>query len=123
MHQDDSHAHGGHDRPGHHEPASGHASRPAHAPITFATVAPISAGLFTTVTPASWSAFIFFAPVPPRSEERRVGEEGRSRGAPDHLKKKRRYWLEDWVQIDAAITSVYSTCKKSLEYRRHCHDN
>src|SRR5256885_14512202 len=25
-----------------------------------------------------------------RSEERRVGEEGRSRGAPDHLKKKRR---------------------------------
>src|SRR2546426_12205783 len=25
-----------------------------------------------------------------RSEERRVGEEGRSRGAPDHLKKKKR---------------------------------
>src|SRR5256885_4889705 len=26
----------------------------------------------------------------PRSEERRVGKEGRSRGAPDHLKKKKR---------------------------------
>src|SRR6267378_998944 len=64
MHQDDAHAHGGHDRPRHHEPASGHASRPAHAPITFATVAPISAGLVTTVTPASWRAFIFSAAVP-----------------------------------------------------------
>src|SRR2546425_7335379 len=27
---------------------------------------------------------------PPRSEERRVGEEGRSRWAPDHLKKKKK---------------------------------
>src|SRR2546430_14181530 len=27
-----------------------------------------------------------------RSEERRVGEEGRSRGAPDHLKKKKKEW-------------------------------
>src|SRR2546430_15455233 len=29
-----------------------------------------------------------YAPPDPRSEERRVGEEGRSRGAADHLKKK-----------------------------------
>src|SRR2546430_17409188 len=28
--------------------------------------------------------------VPQRSEERRVGEEGRSRGSPDHLKKKKK---------------------------------
>src|SRR5256886_9086182 len=28
--------------------------------------------------------------MPARSEERRVGEEGRSRGAPDHLKKKKK---------------------------------
>src|SRR5919201_4362671 len=35
-----------------------------HAPITFATVAPMSAGLFTTVTPASCNAFIFSAAVP-----------------------------------------------------------
>src|SRR5256885_10440338 len=27
---------------------------------------------------------------PTRSEERRVGEEGRSRGSPDHLKKKKK---------------------------------
>src|SRR5260221_13013942 len=27
-----------------------------------------------------------------RSEERRVGKEGRSRGSPDHLKKKRKRW-------------------------------
>src|SRR5256885_8217832 len=29
-------------------------------------------------------------PEYPRSEERRVGEGGRSRGAPDHLKKKKK---------------------------------
>src|SRR5256885_7723245 len=29
-----------------------------------------------------------------RSEERRVGEEGRSRGAPDHLKKKKRKMID-----------------------------
>src|SRR2546425_11087140 len=29
------------------------------------------------------------APLLPRSEERRVGEEGRSRGSADHLKKKK----------------------------------
>src|SRR5256885_15612527 len=32
--------------------------------------------------------FMYFSSV--RSEERRVGEEGRSRGAPDHLKKKKK---------------------------------
>src|SRR2546429_7778091 len=40
--------------------------------------------VMTTLTP----------PLPPevgqRSEEGRVGEEGRSRGAPDHLKKKKK---------------------------------
>src|SRR2546430_16720820 len=29
-----------------------------------------------------------------RSEKRRVGEEGRSRGAPDHLKKKKKKTIE-----------------------------
>src|SRR5437762_10993712 len=32
---------------------------------------------------------------PPRSEERRVGEEGRARGAADKYKKKRRYESEE----------------------------
>src|SRR5207302_7008941 len=64
VHEDDSHSHGRHDRPRDHESASSHAGHPAHRPITFATVAPISAGLLTTVTPASWSAFIFSAAVP-----------------------------------------------------------
>src|SRR5256885_17116497 len=32
-----------------------------------------------------------------RSEERRVGEEGRSRGAPDHLKKKKKDKVDDGV--------------------------
>src|SRR5437762_13932163 len=35
-----------------------------HRPITLATVAPMSTGLLTTVTPASWRAFIFSAAVP-----------------------------------------------------------
>src|SRR3989442_797857 len=64
VHQDDTHAHGRHDRPRYHEPASGPASRPAHVPITLATVAPMSAGLFTTVTPAACRALIFSAAVP-----------------------------------------------------------
>src|SRR5207302_6580028 len=64
VHEDGSHSHGRHDRPRDHESASSHAGHPAHRPITFATVAPISAGLLTTVTPASSSAFIFSAAVP-----------------------------------------------------------
>src|SRR3989442_219351 len=36
----------------------------AHAPITLATVAPMSAGLLTSVAPAASSAFIFSAAVP-----------------------------------------------------------
>src|SRR2546422_11446892 len=34
------------------------------------------------------------APIRARSEERRVGEEGRSRWAPDHLKKKKKKLIE-----------------------------
>src|SRR6266850_892248 len=36
----------------------------AHFPVTFATVAPMSAGLLTSVAPAASSAFIFSAAVP-----------------------------------------------------------
>src|SRR2546427_12917441 len=34
-----------------------------------------------------------------RSEERRVGKEGRSRGAPDHLKKKKKQRINNTVII------------------------
>src|SRR5256886_15493583 len=37
-----------------------------------------------------------------RSEERRVGEEGRSRGAPDHLKKKKTD-----VECSAAVAETF----------------
>src|SRR2546427_11814695 len=40
------------------------------------------AGRAALVLSVEWAVY--------RSEERRVGEEGRSRGAPDHLKKKKK---------------------------------
>src|SRR5919204_1613873 len=64
VHQDDADPDGREDGTRDHQAASCHSTRAAHAPMTFATVAPMSAGLFTTVTPASCSAFIFSAAVP-----------------------------------------------------------
>src|SRR2546427_5411012 len=39
---------------------------------------------------AKMTLTFFLRSVLSRSEERRVGEEGRSRGSPDHLKKKKK---------------------------------
>src|SRR2546428_14152764 len=56
------------------------------------------AGRFEGLSDLEWRLFEdIFPPAPPRrgggmphrSEKRRVGEKGRSRGAPDHLKKKK----------------------------------
>src|SRR5256885_5679525 len=48
----------------------------------------VEAGVsFVTVTDGGWDTHQNNFK---RSEERRVGEEGRSRGAPDHLKKKKK---------------------------------
>src|SRR5256885_14192383 len=46
-----------------------------------------------------------------RSEERRVGEEGRSRGAPDHLKKKKRNsnvfrYIKNYMMLRKIINDV-----------------
>src|SRR2546429_7448279 len=46
-------------------------------------------------------AFVFHIAKAGRSEERRVGEEGRSRGSPDHLKKKKKTsveWTKWWKE-------------------------
>src|SRR5689334_4294653 len=64
VHQHDADPDGREDRARHHEPAARRSPRATHAPMTLATVAPMSAGLLTTVTPAPCSAFIFSAAVP-----------------------------------------------------------
>src|SRR2546429_8108280 len=49
-----------------------------------------------------------------RSEERRVGEEGRSRWAPDHLKKKK----ENLSSFDLTRTAIIEPrCLKDCIYR------
>src|SRR2546428_10830542 len=58
-----------------------------------------------------------------RSEERRVGEEGRSRGAPDHLKKKKNAdGLEGEKNINQGGGSIspmrYTRPERNMQCRR-----
>src|SRR2546422_11083445 len=55
-------------------------------------------------------------PGGPRSGGRRVGEKGRSRGAPDHLKKKKKKPNSAGVNQDG--TDQHTTARAELEQRR-----
>src|SRR2546422_10192271 len=56
-----------------------------------------------------------------KSEERRGGEEGRSRGAPDHLKKKKKK-NEEGDHLSKERTEVYSKSSTTVhETREHHH--
>src|ERR687890_1156122 len=69
--------------PGHGGPSGGLASR-AHSPTS-------GSSRLSASSAVGWSIALLLPPVggcAKRSEERRVGEEGRSRWVPDYLKKK-----------------------------------
>src|SRR4051794_41887960 len=69
-------------------PATGRSSSAPPMPLVLAGSEELKKTYLSPV--AAGTAMFSYCLSEPRSEERRVGEEGRSRGAPDALKKKER---------------------------------